>query len=116
MASGPGATLLAASSDGYILFRIIAEEAELFSLAVHPKSRKKGLGRAPAQEMLRFLEKNRVESLYLEVESTNLAAIRLYGGLGFVRQGIRSGYYGKKNDALIMKNVFVNQIYTQSVL
>ena len=41
--------------------------------------------------------------LSLEVRVSNEAAIRLYEGKGFVRAGIRPGYYERRaEDALIM--------------
>ena len=46
------------------------------------------------------------DTVLLEVRSSNTAAIRLYEEYGFVKTGIRKGYYDNKEDALIMcKNI-----------
>ena len=57
--------------------------------------------------VLRHLHGERAESLFLEVDETNTAAIALYRRLGFRKVGQRKAYYdagdGSKNAALVMR-------------
>jgi ribosomal protein S18 acetylase RimI-like enzyme len=41
--------------------------------------------------------------MFLEVRAGNLAARRLYRGLGFRDLGVRRGYYGPGQDAIVME-------------
>jgi len=62
---------------GFILFQTVAEEAEILTLAVHPKARRSGLARA------------------------------LYAACGFTQTGLRPAYYkrpdGTRVDALVLQ-------------
>ena len=42
-------------------------------------------------------------TLFLEVRAGNVAARRLYRQLGFRNLGIRRGYYGPGQDAIVME-------------
>lgn len=71
-----------------------------FTIVVNPDESGKGLGKYIMIQMLDYLFKYRgFHSVYLEVLSTNFAAIKLYESLGFCfvgcrRQGVfRSGEY-----------------------
>ena len=95
---------------GFVFVRSIVEEAEIITIAIKPSARRKGIARRLMQAVIRNLEYDRKEKLFLEVDETNLAAIRLYKSLGFVKVGEREGYYpgdnsqsGKKSTALVMQ-------------
>jgi ribosomal-protein-alanine N-acetyltransferase len=78
---------------GFILSRMAADEAEILSIAVDPAARSRGLGRALLQRNVRRLAARGVQTLFLEVEAGNSAALRLYQGLGFEKVGERRDYY-----------------------
>ncbi len=66
-----------------------AGEAELLNLAVEPGRRRRGVATA----LLKVLEREARGDLFLEVAEPNHAAIALYETHGWVRAGLRRGYY-----------------------
>lgn len=102
----PLAFLLVEGDAGFLLGRAVAGEAEILTLAVAPDARRRGLGR---RLMARFLYQARLrgaESAFLEVSAENAPAIALYESAGFLRAGLRRGYYadpdGRRIDALVL--------------
>jgi [ribosomal protein S18]-alanine N-acetyltransferase len=89
---------------GLIIWRIAADEAEILTLIVDKKIRGQGQGRALLQASLSPLMQRGVSALFLEVESENAPALRLYQQFGFAQVGLRKGYYAGK-DALIFKKL-----------
>lgn len=91
---------------GFALVRLVVDEAELLTIAVEPKWRGKGVGRALMQALLADLLMSPARKLFLEVDEQNQAAVRLYKGLGFVPLAARQGYYarpdGQAATALVM--------------
>ena len=93
---------LIAPEGAMILARVIADEAEVLTLATMPPVRRRGLARAllgAAQDRSRA---SGAAAIYLEVAETNLAARALYAGLGYVEIGRRPRYYGE-SAALAMR-------------
>jgi ribosomal-protein-alanine N-acetyltransferase len=91
---------------GFALIRIAADEAELLSIAVDPKWRGKGVGKALLQAGLDDLLMSPARRMFLEVREDNNAATRLYKSLGFKTISERKGYYprpdGTAATALVM--------------
>ncbi len=90
---------------GYAVFRELLDEAELLNIAVLPDARRQGIGRSLLRALRAALAPE-VRSLYLEVRAGNAPAIALYEGEGFVRVGLRRGYYpaaGGREDALLLR-------------
>lgn len=83
--------------DGFIIFSLIAGEAEVYDIAVAPESRCRGIGRALMGEMLR-----RAETAFLEVREGNSAALALYKRCGFAPIGLRKAYYQNGENAVVM--------------
>ena len=76
------------------------EEAELLNLAVEPGSRRRGV----ASSLLDALAREAGGDLFLEVAATNRPAISLYEHHGWVKNGVRKGYYGHGNgNAIVMQ-------------
>jgi [ribosomal protein S18]-alanine N-acetyltransferase len=94
-------------SSGFVLSRMAADEAEILSIVVARIERGKGLSRALMAHHLSALTQQRIRSLFLEVDSTNMPAIRLYRHFGFEEIGKRRSYYSKSDgtsaDALVMR-------------
>lgn len=92
---------------GFILFRIVADEAEILSVAVAQACRRRGIARALMEEALRHLYREHVRVLHLEVEDGNSAALGLYAAFRFEEAGRRQNYYqqpgGERRGALLMR-------------
>ena len=67
-------------------------ECEIHTIAVDPDHRGGGHGRALMAEMLAVADEVDAE-VFLEVRTDNDRAIELYEHNGFVRVGLRKGYY-----------------------
>src|SRR5690606_32059017 len=76
---------------GFIMLRLAGDESELLTVAVDPRKRGKGLGRALLSAAFADLAMSPIESMVLEVDETNAPAIALYRRFGFVRIGMRQG-------------------------
>ncbi len=90
---------------GFILYRIVADEAEILTLSVGNHYRRTGLATKLLTSALNHAITRGAIVFHLEVAADNLAAIALYRAAGFVNTGRRSGYYarpGEAVDALLM--------------
>ncbi len=77
--------------------------ARLYSLAVEPGRRRRGLGRALLKQCLDTLRAEGVRSVSLEVAESNVAAVRLYESMGFVKLCRLADYYGRGAHAWRMR-------------
>jgi [ribosomal protein S18]-alanine N-acetyltransferase len=84
---------------GFILSRLIADEAEILSVAVASAQRGKGLARRLIDLHLRRLAGLGARAVYLEVDEGNVPALRLYRRAGFREVGRRAGYYQSNQGA-----------------
>lgn len=80
---------------GFAASRIIGGEAELLNIAVDPARRRQGTGRALLKESIRRALDVGVGVSYLEVRSSNEAALALYYSAGFRLHSVRKGYYSQ---------------------
>lgn len=85
---------------GFVIWRVVAGEAEILTICVLPPWRKVGVGsilleRAMAQASLNATQ------MFLEVDTRNASAIALYTKHKFTRTGLRRGYY-QGFDAFVM--------------
>ncbi len=87
---------------GFICFRNVGEESELLNLAVDPVHRRSGIGKELMQFYLNLAEKTQVKRFYLEVETSNLSAIRLYESFSYQPVATRKRFYQDRFDALVM--------------
>jgi len=94
---------------GFAMLRLVADEAELITIAVDPKWRKKGVGMALMRALFEDLRMTPARQLFLEVAADNPAALRLYTKLGFSKLSERQGYYaradGQPATALVMARI-----------
>ncbi|MBQ6877237.1 MAG: ribosomal protein S18-alanine N-acetyltransferase [Oscillospiraceae bacterium] len=92
---------------GYIGGRTIAEETEIFNVAVSPEFRRKGIAKSLIEKFVEAVRKKETSVIFLEVRASNLSAIALYEKSGFVFCGIRKDYYtNPKENALLMRLAF----------
>lgn len=91
-----------ASQNGFIVWRTVADEAEIISIGVAPDARRAGIAAAMLGIMENELKKNGIKSIFLEVAEDNLPARQLYKNNGYNENGIRPKYYDGI-DAIMMK-------------
>ncbi len=95
---------------GFVLVRVVADEAEILTIAVRPKDRRRGYGRMLMDEALRRLHRAGAAACFLEVDRGNGPAVALYRSLGFENVGERRNYYqtGSQGEgtALVMRVQF----------
>jgi len=83
---------------------VVGETAEVLTVGVVPAARRAGVGRALLHALLAEAAARGAREAFLEVRTDNAAAIALYHGEGFVRVGVRPGYYDAgRVDALTMR-------------
>ncbi len=88
---------------GYICFWMLDKEAQLLSLAVHPRERRKGFGHYLLKKMIETTVSEGVQIVWLEVRPSNLAAIGLYRKMSFEELCRRPRYYSDtREDAIVM--------------
>jgi ribosomal-protein-alanine N-acetyltransferase len=91
--------------DGFALGRVLTDECELLTIAVSPRARRAGLGRALLADFEASAMRAGAAAAFLEVSARNLAARALYDSAGYRLAGTRKAYYrapnGERTDALI---------------
>lgn len=91
---------------GFVLGRVILDEAELLTLAVDPVARRQGIGRRLLHAFTTEAAARGATRAFLEVAAANAPARALYAGAGWAGAGLRRGYYrsadGAADDALIL--------------
>jgi len=87
---------------GFICFRNVEEESELFNICVHADYRRLGVGRQLMGFYVEFGRLRGIKNFHLEVLSSNQAAICLYRLFSYESSGMRKKFYRGKFDALLM--------------
>jgi ribosomal-protein-alanine N-acetyltransferase len=102
----PGAVALmserAGRPTGFVLGRLVADEAEVLNLAVREECRREGEGRALLEELLRRFAESGVSRVFLEVRESNRGAIGFYERMGFRQSGRREDYYREPQEAALV--------------
>ncbi|GAB0115028.1 N-acetyltransferase GCN5 [Acidisoma sp. C75] len=88
---------------GLILLRITLDEAEILTLGVHPRARRKGIAGGLLRAAMAEAAQLGARSLFLEVAVGNVAARALYARAGFTEVGRRRAYYANGADALLLR-------------
>ena len=92
---------------GCIAVTLLEQTTELELLLVHPRWRRRGLGRLMMLSWFAWVQQAGVTEAVLEVRASNVAAQTLYRTFGFTDQGWRSRYYHHPSeDGLLMRRVF----------
>jgi ribosomal-protein-alanine N-acetyltransferase len=98
--------IVVTESRGFLLGRVVADEAELLTIAVDHTARRQGIGQRLVARFLAKAQSLGAESVFLEVAATNAAARSLYEQSGFTMRGRRKNYYrdaeGRGVDALVL--------------
>ncbi len=88
---------------GFLCRWLIADECHVLNIAVHPDSRRLGIGTVLITEAISEARSTGAGVVTLEVRRTNLAARQLYRKFDFEERRLRRHYYGPGEDAIIME-------------
>jgi ribosomal-protein-alanine N-acetyltransferase len=92
---------------GLAICRVVADEAELITLAVRSAHRRRGAARRMLAAVLDHVRAAGARTLFLEVATDNPAALKLYETAGFRTTGSRPAYFrrggGPAVDAFVMR-------------
>ncbi len=107
MLASPDKVLLVATLDGvragYVAAYTVARESDILTVAVEPRFRGSGVGRALIFALFDALS-GESDAVFLEVRKSNEAARRLYVSSGFLEIGSRKNYYKlPTEDAILYK-------------
>lgn len=87
--------------------RVVADEAELLTVAIDPDHRRRGHGAALLQEYELSAAQRGARTSFLEVSAENVAAIALYQSAGYQQAGQRIEYYrrpdGSRCAAIVLR-------------
>ena len=94
------------TKNGFLIGRVIDQEAEILNVIIHPDYRRLG----KASKLIGMFEKEAKDAgssrCFLEVADSNTSAKKLYKVLGYLKVGQRNKYYkfvdGRKDDAAIL--------------
>jgi ribosomal-protein-alanine N-acetyltransferase len=107
---GSGAAIAAIGDEpvGFALARVVADEAELLLIGIHPAHRRAGHGRALLAHLFKSLRASGAARLFLEVAENNPAATAFYRDAGFEPVGRRAKYYEGEDALVLMKALRVD--------
>ena len=94
----------------FVLVRVVADEAEILTLATLPEHRRLGFASALMRKAATTAKALGAHSVFLEVARENKPALSLYAAHGFEKVGERKAYYkdsgaDDSRDALILRSV-----------
>ncbi|HWR40020.1 MAG TPA: ribosomal protein S18-alanine N-acetyltransferase [Patescibacteria group bacterium] len=88
---------------GYAGMWMILDEGHVTNVALHPEYRGRGWGAVLMEALMDAARQRGASCMTLEVRPSNQVALKMYESFGFIRKGVRSGYYSDTGeDALIM--------------
>jgi len=88
------------SPAGALFLRFRGGRCRVYSIAVDPEFRGRGLGRVLLGTALIRARKRGCRIVHLEVDPANQGAVNLYRSMGFVPDGERIDFYGPGESAL----------------
>lgn len=96
------AAFLLSRPHGFLVGRVVADEAEVLTLAVDPATRRQGIARTLLAEFAATSRAKGAARSFLEVAADNTPAQALYHGAGWREAGRRRRYYADDLDAIVM--------------
>ncbi len=91
-----------ASQNGFIIWRVVADESEIITVGVAPDARGGGIGLAMLGLAEMDAKKNGATRMFLEVVENNTHARKMYDTAGYKIVGRRPKYYDGM-DAILME-------------
>lgn len=89
---------------GFIEISMVKPDCELYDIAIKKEFQGNKLSHILMDFLIALCKKEKCETIFLEVNSINSKAIKLYRTYGFENYFVRKKYYGKF-DAVLMKKV-----------
>ena len=93
-----------ASDNGFIVWRLVLDEAEIITIGVHPNQRGNGIAESMLVIAENEIKKSGGKKVFLEVAENNTPALELYKKHGYIETGKRPKYYNGI-DAILMEKV-----------
>ena len=88
---------------GFAGIWLLADEAHITNIAVREKHRRRGIGETLLIAIIELSIELGAKLVTLEVRASNTDAQKLYARYGFVKVGLRRGYYtDNREDAVLM--------------
>ena len=87
---------------GFAGMMVFMDEATLNNIVVKKSCRGRGIGGELLEALIEICADLNMKSFTLEVNVSNIPAIKLYEKFGFQNLGIRKKYYNNSQDAYIM--------------
>lgn len=88
---------------GFLCRWIVADECHVLNIAVHPDSRRAGIGAELLNVAIADAVSKKASVVTLEVRRANLPARCLYRKYEFEERRLRKHYYGPGEDAIVME-------------
>ena len=92
--------------NGFLVGRLIGQDAEILNVIIHPKYRRLGKARHLISKFENEAKNVGSSRCFLEVAESNSSANKLYHDLGYLKVGQRKNYYefidGRKDNASIL--------------
>lgn len=87
---------------GFAGFKKTLDTADIMNIVVRKDFRNKKIGKKLLTSLIQKAKEQDIKTVFLEVNSKNLPALKLYENIGFKKIGIRKNYY-KNSDGINMK-------------
>lgn len=94
-----------ASENGFIVYRVVIDQAEIITIGVAPDARRTGIAAAMLGLAERDASTRGATQMFLDVAADNTAAIGLYSGAGYKQIGRRPKYYGETDAIMMAKEI-----------
>lgn len=91
-----------ASQNGFVVWRAVADEAEIITIGVAPDARGTGIASAMLGLVENDVKQRGAKKIFLEVARANAPARALYDRAGYAEIGVRPKYYDGV-DAILME-------------
>jgi ribosomal-protein-alanine N-acetyltransferase len=87
----------------------MGDEVHIVTVATHPGFRRRGLSERLMLLMIEQCRQADAALVTLEVRAGNNSAQRLYAKLGFIKVGVRRGYYHDNNEDALLMTLFLKE-------
>ena len=87
---------------GFMVFRLQKPEVHILELAIAQEHRRNSFGTKLLRFLVKYVYKQGVEVVHLEVRANNAAAVKFYQKIGFVIVHKKTKYYSNGDDAYSM--------------